>query len=112
MLAQLFIQAEEAAEFEREEIINKVTESNLVRFGIFSDTVVMELKDGRMIAESRTIEGCPIVEFDWYPNDRVIRKHFWFNASSVKNIGEMLRNNQQKKAEFNAIFFGMSEERS
>jgi hypothetical protein len=92
-----------ADDFVREEILSEVY--RFTEYAISDRAVIFRTPHGRAIAEARDNGGCPIVDFDYVPDDRVIRLRFWMNASSVADLGERLRAQPEKRRTFDELFF-------
>lgn len=106
-MAQWYTHAEEANEPEdevaREEILSKCYKFQ--RFGVHKDTVILDLgPEGRVLIDIQTNQGCKICYFDYVPRGRWVHTKFWFNASSVADLGEALRKSPEKRVSFMEIF--------
>lgn len=86
----------------REEILGAVWQATAV--GVAGGRVIVKTPLGACIMERAEIQGCPVVMFDHVCDDRWTRTRFWMNASSVKELGERLR--QLPRAPFDALFVG------
>ena len=101
-LGQWFTEGRPADEFAREELLGKAFQATA--FGVHKDAVIMRVPGGRMIAEKRTVQGAPIVFFEYCEDGRWGKTTFWFNASSVSNLGDHLRAHPELRVSFDSIF--------
>lgn len=101
-LAQWFTDGQPADEFTREDLLGKCFQATA--FGVHGDTVIMRVPGGRMIAEKRTVQGAPLVFFEYCDDVHWGKTTFWFNASSVAELGDWLRARPQLRVSFDSIF--------
>lgn len=92
-LAVLFVQAREADEFEREEILQDA--SQFIGFAVEGSQVWMLTPKGRVFAEAD--KEHKVVHFDFYPKDRFDRIRFWMNTSSVKFLSDLLHSHPERR---------------
>lgn len=86
----------------REDLIGKAYQATEV--AVSSDRcVLMRVPGGRMMAQVKTVKGCEIVEFDYVEDGRWVHYNFWFNKSSVADLGQKLR--FVKRVSFESILF-------
>jgi hypothetical protein len=90
-LAQLYMKPRTANEFEREEIMGKAYDFKA--FAVRENLVVLLLDDGRLFLE---VVKNDVVACDWYPKDKWERVGFWFNKSSLKDLGDRLRKSNKR----------------
>lgn len=95
-LAALFVQEREPDGDHERDILTGEAYS-FKAFAVEGSTVALITEKGRFFLETKTVEGCKIVWFDYYPAHRADRVRWWFNASSVKDLGEKLRNSPDKR---------------
>jgi hypothetical protein len=70
-----------------------------------SKAVIARSPAGRTLMEVQTVKGCKIVVFTHHERGADRTVHFWMNASSVADIAEAMRVNQDKRVAFEDIYF-------
>lgn len=99
-----------ADDFEREELLRDVYAAD--RVACRGDEVLVRTPLGACIITRTVEQGCALVWFDHVSNGRWARRSFWYNAHSVKGLGERLRALQAEQREqgitptFDALFVG------
>ena len=106
-LAQWFTPAvdisNDQGEFLREDLINDVYQ--FTAFGVSkTGQVIVHTPDGRCIIEKKTERGCSLVWFDYVVNGRWTHYKFWFNESSVKDLGDLFRKSPEKRKDFDWLY--------
>jgi hypothetical protein len=73
-------------------------------FGVSGRTVIIDGPKGRTLIERKMAKGCPVVVFTH--NDRGTWKlsTFWMNASSVRDLGDLLRASPAKRIDFMTLY--------
>ena|ERR1017187_7760737 len=92
-LARWFTPATEANapedDFVREDILSAVAQATIV--AVSGKTTMVKTPKGIVAIEAKSVQGCPIVDFDFVEDGRWNHIRFWMNASSVKSLGDILR---------------------
>jgi hypothetical protein len=86
----------------REKVLNEVY--SFQAYAVNGDSVLLKTPNGRVMCTSKTVKGCPIVEFDWVPTGMWVRQSFWMNKSSVNDLGTKLRASPEKRRSFDELF--------
>jgi hypothetical protein len=94
-------------EFERETLYAKC--HSFKRFAVDKNTVMLDLgEEGLMMIEvkCRGVKSLATTEvcfFTYTPREQKPRKTFWFNRSSIKELGYLLRANSNKRVRIDQI---------
>lgn len=89
-------------DFVRDEILNDLYAAEAV--AVSGDSLLVRTPNGACFVERKTVDGAPLVMFDYVWNERWERTNFWMNASSVEHLGEHLL--AVPRADFDSIFAG------
>lgn len=98
------IRSVHADDLEREELLMELTAPNLQAWAAFGSHAAALLQDGtKILMTTDRSHGSLIVHFAIRLPRSVQLKTFWFNAHSVKSIGELLRSYPQKRMNFGQL---------
>ncbi len=84
-------------ETQREEILASL--KSVTHYAVFENFVLIRTVKGRCLLEKRNVEGAPMVGFMYKEHNKKESVAFWYNASSVKDLGEALRTVPGKRVE-------------
>lgn len=105
-LAQWFTPAvdisNEQGEFLREDLINDVYQ--FTAFGVKEGSIIVHTPGGRCIIEKKMEGKSSLVWFDYVVNGRWTHYKFWFNESSVKDLGNLFRKSPQKRKDYDWLY--------
>lgn len=73
----------------RDELLNDVYRATEV--AVKGDKVIAKTPLGACVMMVKDVDGSPIVVFDHIERDGWKRTSFWFNKSSVRDVGNILR---------------------
>lgn len=83
-------------EMRREEILLDLT-AQMTHFAVQDTFVLIRTNNGRCLMEKRTVHDSPMVGFMYQTHNSGESVSFWYNASSVQNIGAHLRGHMDKR---------------
>lgn len=89
-----------ASKFTREDVLHEVYKAD--KIGVRDGVVIARCPKGVAIIETTVVQGAKLVEFDYVEDNRWARTTFWMNASSVKDLGNILRG--LPRASFDDLF--------
>lgn len=88
-------------EFLREELLQEEV-YKATHVGVSKDKVIVKTPHGVAMVELKTVKGCKLMVFDFVRDDKWERYNFWYNLSSVKDLGDYFRT--LPRVSFNDLF--------
>lgn len=81
--------------------------ANLYKFteyGVSEKSVALKFPGGRAILEVKEVQGCKMIDIDCISDNKWLKKTFWMNASSLKDLSDMIKTHPERKVSFDSIF--------